>query len=161
MGDPFELPPGDMYTPLVHDPEVGQSGTAKSSAPSSDKDELRLLSLYSLLGAFFVAAIWTGVTVYDNHPWFGGGVALCDLAGLSLTVILLLRYRPKTVHALIFTTAALVATCTVFAYVLWFKPKRVIVHDPPTAEDIAKAATPTQKELDAKGQELTTLVAPT
>lgn len=148
MGDPFELPPGDKYIPLLHDPEVGQSGAAKSSVPPPDKDDLRLVTLYGVLGGFFVAAIWQGVTLYDSHPWFGGGTALFGIAGLSLTVIFLIRYRPKTVHALIVTTAGLIAALAFLAYVIWTKPKEVIVHDPPTAEDIEKATAPTKAERD-------------
>ena len=78
-------------------------------------------------------------------------------AGFIVTVVLLLRYHPKTAHALIASIAALVATWAFLVYIIWINPKEVIVHDPPTAEDIEKAAAPIQKQLDAKTQELTTV----
>ena len=73
--------------------------------------------------------------------------------------ILLIWYRLKVIHALIVAIATLLATWVVFAYVLWTKPKEVIVHDPPTAEDIQKATTPIRKTLETRTQELTTVTA--
>jgi hypothetical protein len=137
MGDPSDLPPGNFYVPLVDDTESGQSGV-------SNKDDFsaRDLTLYSLLGLFFVTAMGTGALSYDSHPWFGGFAALVGTVGFIVTLVLLIRYHPKTVHALIASIAALVATWAFLAYVIWTKPKEVIVHNPPTAEDIAKATTP-------------------
>ena len=58
-------------------------------------------------------------------------------------------YRVKVIHALI---AALVVISIVLGYVIWTKPKEVIVNDPPTAEDIAKATAPMRADRDAEKQ---------
>jgi hypothetical protein len=131
------------------------------SVPPPSKEDLstREVTLYSLLGLFFVTAIGTGATIYDNHPVVGGIAAFVGTVGLAVAVILLIRFRPKTIHALIVTTAALLSTLAFLAYILWTRPKEIIVHDPPTAEDIEKAIAPTKTELNAKTQELTTVTA--
>ena len=151
MGDPSDLPPGTFYVPL---PLV--DGASNPAVPLSNKDDFsaRNVTLYSLVGLFFVTAAGTGAILYDSHPWLGGCAALAGTVGFIVTVVLLLRYHPKTAHALIASIAALVATWAFLGYVIWTKPKEVIVHDPPTAEDIENAAAPLRKELDTKTKEL-------
>jgi hypothetical protein len=147
MGDPFEPPPGNYYVPLV-------DGASNSAASPSNREDLSAkdVRLYSLLGLFFVTALATGTLLYDNHPFLGGLAALIGAVGLIVTVVLLIRYRPKTIHALIVTTASLIATWAFLAYVIWTKPKEVIVHDPPTAEDVEKATAPMRADRDAQRQ---------
>jgi hypothetical protein len=134
MGDPSDPPPGNFYIPLV-------DGASNSAAPPFNKDDFsaRNVTLYSLVGLFFVTAAGTGALLYDSHPRLGGFAALAGTVGFIVTVVLLLRYHPKTAHALIASIAALVATWAFLAYVIWTKPKEVIVHDLPTAEDIKEA----------------------
>jgi hypothetical protein len=127
MGDPLDLPPGNIYIPILTDGEVGASNPAV--VPSSDKDDFsaRNVTLYSLVGLFFVTATGTGALLYDSHPWFGGFAALFGVAGLGITIILLIRYRPKTFHALIVAIAAFIATLVFLSYVTVTRP---------TAEDL-------------------------
>jgi hypothetical protein len=110
--------------------------------------------LYTIGVGAFTALLSAGPGIYDNHSLIGGGFTLVGAVGLIGLGLLLIWYRVKIVHAL---TAALVVISIVLGYLVSTKPKEVIVHDPPTAEDIAKAAAPIQKELAAKTQELTTV----
>jgi hypothetical protein len=121
------------------------------SAPLSNKADFsgRDVTLYGVLGILFGSFLTGGFAFYDSYPIIGCILALIGGLGLIAMVILLTWYRLKIIHALIVTIAALVATWAVFAYVLWTKPKEVIVHDAPTAEDIEKATVPIKAERDA------------
>jgi hypothetical protein len=153
MDDPSDLPPGTFYVPLV-------DGASNSAAPPSNKEDFspRNLTLYSLVGLFFVTAAGTGALLYDIHPWFGGFVALAGTVGFIVTLALLLRYHPKTAHALIASIAALVTTWAFLVYVILTKPKEVIVHNRPTAEDIQKATAPIKTQLTNLQSELATAI---
>jgi hypothetical protein len=120
-----------------------------STVPLSDDFSARDVTLYGVLGVLFGALLASGFALYDPHPGLGGFLSLVGAGGLIVMVILLIWYRLKIIHALIVTIAALLATWAIFAYVLWTKPNEVIVHDPPTAEDIAKATVPIIAERDA------------
>ena len=72
-------------------------------------------------------------------------------------VHLLKWYRFTTLHILISTVIALLVSWAFLAYVIWTKPNEVIVHDPPTAEDIAKATAPIIAERDAQSKSATPL----
>ena len=117
----------------------------------SDRESM----LYTIGVGAFTALLSAGPGIYDNHPFIGGAFTLAGLAGLIGLGLLLIWYRIKIIHALV---AALVAAGVVLSYVIWTKPKEVIVHDPPTTEDIEKATALIRKELAAKTQELTTVV---
>ena len=95
------------------------------------------------MGLFFVTAAGTGALLYDSHPWLGGFAALSGTVGFIVTVVVLLRYHPKTAHALIASIAALVATWIFLGYVVWTRPK---------AEDIDKAIAPIKTELKSERQ---------
>ena len=149
MDHPPDLPPGNRYIPLV-------DGAYDPPVPPSNKKALsdRSQMLYNIgLGAS-VALLSCGPGIYDSHPLIGGGFTAAGAAGLIGLVLLLIWYRVRSVHGLI---AALVITSIALVYVFWTKPKEVIVHDPPTAEDIKKTTAPIQNELDVKTQELTTV----
>jgi hypothetical protein len=143
MGDPLDPPPGNFYVPLV-------DGASNSAMPPSNENDFsaRQVTLYSLLGLFFVTAIATGATIYDNHTVPACLSLLIGTVGLCATVVLLIRYHPKTTHALIVTAVALLATWAFIAYVISTKPKEI-------AEGIEKATAPMNVELKNEKQRAT------
>src|SRR5271165_6378081 len=149
MNNPLDPPPGNFQIPLVDDTE-----TSNASVHPSNKDDLsaRDVTLYGVLGVLFGSLLSGGFAYYDTHPMFGVILALIGAIGLAVMAILLIRYRLKIIHAFITAIAALVATWVVLGYVLWTKPKEVVVHDRPTVEDVAKATESITAERDTEKQ---------
>jgi hypothetical protein len=129
--------------------------------PPSNKHELstRDSIFCGILGTLFVGIFIAGLTdgLTSDNQRTAIGLIMLGAFGVIGMAVFLYQYRLKITHALIAAIGVLIATWIFLAYVIWTKPKEVIVHDPPTAEDIARATAPLQKELDAKTQALTTV----
>ena len=149
MGDPSDLPPGNHFigsVPGAYDPPVPPS----NKKALSDRESM----LYTIGVGAFTALLSAGPGIYDNHPSIGGGFTLVGAVGLIGLGLFLIWYRVKIIHALI---AALAVISIVLGYVIWTKPKEVIVHDPPTAVDIAKATVPLIAERTLRTKSVTLL----
>jgi hypothetical protein len=150
---PVRSPSRSFQIPLVDGASNSTAPTAPTAPPSSKDDfSARDLALYTILGVLFGSFLTGGFPLYDSHPVIGSVLVLVGAVGLVVMAGLVIWYRLKIIHALIVTIAALVGTWGVFAYMLWTKPKEVIVHDPPTAEDIQKATAPMGADRDAEKQ---------
>lgn len=147
MGDPVDLPPRDVYIPLLHDADMG----ANSAVPPPDKkepstkDEIIYGIVVTIFGAFLVAGLGG---FYENNAILGSVFIIVAAVGFLALFIRLKEYRLTAIHALIAVIALLVVASASLVYLLWTKPKEVIVHNPPTAEDIAKATAPLIAERD-------------
>ena len=86
-------------------------------------------------GAAFSTLLGVGLVgaIYESHPVPGAILAFIAVCGLIAMGILLKGHRLSVIHAAV---ASLVATWVFFGYMIWLGPKTIIVHDPPTAEDI-------------------------
>jgi hypothetical protein len=139
-------------------------GASNPPVPPSNKKELSTSgdAIYgiwiTIFGAFLVAGL-SGF--YVDDPKLGIVFTLISAIGFIVMMSRLRGYRLTAIHALIASIAILVVACGSLAYLLWTKPKEVIVHDPPTAEDIEKATAPIKaardtaiKERDTARQEL-------
>lgn len=133
---------------------------ADPSVLTSHRNDLsaRDVALYGVLGILFGSFLTGGFAFYDPHPWIGGILAVVGGFGLIVMTVLLIWYRLRVIHALVVTIAALLATWVVLGYVISTKPKEVIVHDPPTADDLAKAKAPIKAELSAEKQRAATAI---
>jgi hypothetical protein len=88
-----------------------------------------------------IYAIW--IAIFSAFLAAGLGGNLCCLSktwklfllisaiGFIVLISRLREHRLTAIHALIATIAVLVTACASLAYLLWTKPKEVIVHDPP------------------------------
>jgi hypothetical protein len=115
--------------------------------------------LYGRVGVpISIAILVSGLGGFaTDHTSLGYIFVPLGVVGLAVMVHLLNWHRFTTLHALISTITALLFSWALLAYVIWTKPKEVIVHDPPTIEDIERAGAPIRKEFAAKTQELRTV----
>ena len=144
--EPPDLPPGTFYVPIPAD------GASDSAVPPSNKKELSTSdgAIYGIGVGIFSAFLVAGLSgFYADYPRLGTVFTLISAIGFIVMISRLSGYRLTAVHALIASIAILVVACASLAYLLWTKPKEVIVHDPPTAEDMAKATAPIIAERDA------------
>jgi hypothetical protein len=125
----------------VSDPSV--------SPPNKKELSTRDVTIYAIWISIFSAFLAAGLGgFYVEYPRLGGLFTLISAFGFIVLISRLREYRLTAIHALIASIAALVATWAFLAYVIWTKPKEVIVQDPPTAEDIEKATAPIKSERD-------------
>jgi hypothetical protein len=153
MGDPSDLPPGTFYVPPLVDGASNSAAPPSNNPPvlPSNKKELstRDDAVYGIWIAIFSAFLAAGLGgFYVDYPKLGTLFVLISATGFIVMMSRLRGYRLTAVHALIASIAILVVACASLAYLLWTKPKEVIVHDPPAAEDIEKATAPIKGERD-------------
>jgi hypothetical protein len=107
---------------------------ADPSVSSPNKKELSTsdATIYAIWIAIFSAFLAAGLGgIYVVYPRLGSFFLLISAIGFIVLISRLREHRLTAIHALIATIAVLVTACASLAYLLWTKPKEVIVHDPP------------------------------
>jgi hypothetical protein len=83
-----------------------------------------------------------------DHVLLGSIFVPLGFFGLIAMVHLLNWHRFTTLHGLISVITALLISWIFLGYVLWTKPKEIIVHGPPTATDVENATAHITKALN-------------